>query len=85
MLPEVLEGSYRRYKEDTNVFMTWLSQTAKACGYKPVAKLQNTTASATPAAAAAANKNDAPKKSGRLKGKERKLAREAAAKQQNSG
>lgn len=34
MLPQILLGSYKRYKEDTNVFTTWLSQSAKACGYK---------------------------------------------------
>ena len=34
MLPEILAGSYKHYKEDTNVFVTWLSKTAKACGYK---------------------------------------------------
>lgn len=34
MLPEILAGSYKRYKEDTNVFATWLSKTAKSCGYK---------------------------------------------------
>lgn len=34
MLPEVLAGSYSRYKEDTNVFTTWLSKAAIACGYR---------------------------------------------------
>lgn len=33
MLPQILVGSYKRYKEDTNVFTTWLSQSAKACGF----------------------------------------------------
>jgi hypothetical protein len=34
MLPELLAGSYQRYKSDTNVFTTWLSTTATKCGYK---------------------------------------------------
>ncbi|KAK3705020.1 hypothetical protein LTR37_013537 [Vermiconidia calcicola] len=53
MLPEILFGSYKKYKSDTNVFTTWLSQAAKSCGYKP--------------------------KAPKLKGRDRKLAREAAA------
>jgi hypothetical protein len=35
MVPEILAGSYQRYKSDTNVFTTWLSTTAIACGYRP--------------------------------------------------
>jgi hypothetical protein len=34
MLPDILAGSYQRYKSDTNVFTTWLSATATKCGYK---------------------------------------------------
>jgi len=34
MLPSVLSGSYVRYKEDTTIFATWLSETAETCGYK---------------------------------------------------
>ncbi|KAL8644271.1 MAG: hypothetical protein Q9226_007849 [Calogaya cf. arnoldii] len=34
MLPDILFSSYQRYKEDTNVFSTWLSQAARACGFK---------------------------------------------------
>ena len=34
MLPEVLAGSYSRYKEDTKIFTTWLSKAAIACGYR---------------------------------------------------
>ena len=41
MLPEILAGSYIRYKEDTNVFTTWLSQAAVACGYKPAQREQH--------------------------------------------
>jgi hypothetical protein len=34
MIPGSLVGSYQRYKHDTNVFTTWLSKAAAACGYK---------------------------------------------------
>ena len=40
MLPEILAGSYARYKEDTNVFTTWLPKAAVACGYKPARREQ---------------------------------------------
>ena len=69
MLPDVLASSYRRYKEDTNVFTTWLSQAAQACGWKSPTKPQ-----ATPAEMPTINTPKAPK----LKGRERKLARDAA-------
>lgn len=68
MLPEILTGSYKRYKEDTNVFATWLSTTAKACGYKSEPSSQLPV------------QKDAPKTpSSRLKGKARKEAQKAAA------
>lgn len=68
MLPEILAGSYKRYKEDTNVFATWLSTTAKACGYKSENSPQPPV------------QKDAPKiPSSRLKGKARKEAQKAAA------
>ncbi|KAF7854595.1 hypothetical protein EAF04_010404 [Stromatinia cepivora] len=35
MLPDSLSSSYKRYKEDTNIFSTWLGQTTIKCGYKP--------------------------------------------------
>ena len=34
MLPESLTGSYKRYKEDTKFFVTWLHKKAISCGYK---------------------------------------------------
>lgn len=34
MPSELLHGRYRRYKEDTSVFTTWLHCAAEACGYK---------------------------------------------------
>lgn len=35
MLPEFLQSSYARYKDDTNSFATWLLEAAKKCGYQP--------------------------------------------------
>lgn len=37
MLPEFLQSSYSRYKEDTASFATWLLETANQCGYQPPA------------------------------------------------
>lgn len=31
-LPDILSGSYKQYKEDTNIFTTWLSHAASAIG-----------------------------------------------------
>ncbi|KAI1779167.1 hypothetical protein F4818DRAFT_455312 [Hypoxylon cercidicola] len=33
MSPDFLPSSYKKYKDDTNVFTTWLDRTAKDCGY----------------------------------------------------
>lgn len=38
MLPELFSSSYKQYKNDTSVFITWLGQAAEACGYKPQPK-----------------------------------------------
>ena len=70
MLPEFLFGTYRQYKTDTEKITTWLAETAKKCGYK--------SPSLDPAASngdAAAGQNGKPAK---LKGRARKLARDAA-------
>ena len=32
MLPKFLYGTYKRYKSDTAIFISWLVETAKACG-----------------------------------------------------
>lgn len=73
MLPEILAGSYKRYKEDTNVFATWLSTTAKVCGYKSEASSQPSV------------QNNAPKTpSIRLKGRARKEAQKATANRDGS-
>lgn len=65
MLPA---GSYKRYKEDTNVFATWLSTTANACGYKSETSPQPPVQKNAPKIA-----------SSRLKGKARKEAQKATA------
>lgn len=74
MLPEILAGSYKRYKEDTNVFATWLSKTAKACGYEPPGSKDSEKNPVN------ASKVNVPTPQGaRLKGKARKEAKLAAA------
>ncbi|TGO48355.1 hypothetical protein BOTNAR_0479g00010 [Botryotinia narcissicola] len=65
MLPSYLAGSYRRYKEDTNVFATWLLNAAETCGYNPGDDNE------TP-------KPQLAQPSTRLKGKARKEANKAA-------
>ncbi|OTA85081.1 hypothetical protein M434DRAFT_16208 [Hypoxylon sp. CO27-5] len=43
MLPEFLSNSYKQYKYDTSVFITWLGHAAKSCGYISKAKEVPTT------------------------------------------
>lgn len=69
MLPEILSSSYKRYEEDTSVFTTWLSNAAQRCGYKPVTVDATLAAQQTPPTET--------KKAPRLKGKDRKLAKQA--------
>ena len=89
MLPEFLAGSYKRYKQDTAFFTTWLANAAASCGYKPEAKRRHSEQPAIVKPSAATSYSDASKpantksplpSTGRLKGRERKLARDAAAK-----
>ncbi|KAL8825838.1 MAG: hypothetical protein Q9191_004167 [Dirinaria sp. TL-2023a] len=77
MIPELLYSSYQRYKEDTNVFTTWLSQAARACGFKTVGVKRET----KPVSAATADLKPA---GPRLKGKARKDAKAQAATAANS-
>ena len=70
MLPDFLFSTYKQYKTDTDKITTWLAETAKKCGYKspssdPKAPGENV-----------ADRNGKPPK---LKGRARKLARDAAA------
>ena len=72
MLPDILFSSYQRYKEDTNVFATWLSQAARSCGYEaPELDTKVPMPSKTAPSVVTA--------SHRLKGKTRKEAKAAAA------
>jgi hypothetical protein len=61
MLPSHLSSSFKRYKNDTDYFITWLAQTAVGC----VFKLNHGPTPSPPAVA----------KGPRLKGKARKIAR----------
>ncbi|KAG0647254.1 hypothetical protein D0Z07_7314 [Hyphodiscus hymeniophilus] len=65
MLPGFLTSTYKKYKQDTSTFIEWLSENAKECGFK-MDELE-ARSNATPAAP-------------RLKGKQRKLAKQAGAK-----
>lgn len=62
MLPEALLSKYKQYKHDTASIAAWLHSTAHRCGYDSQAVAKPVT---TPAA-------------GKLKGRARKLARDAA-------
>ncbi|KAF4537409.1 uncharacterized protein LTHEOB_1600 [Lasiodiplodia theobromae] len=77
-LPEFLSGSYRRYKEDTTAFTTWLSQAAAAVGWKVPKKPLQDAEPAKPGGSSAPSTNTAQAQSGRLKGKARKAAKAAA-------
>lgn len=70
MLPDFLFSTYKQYKTDTEKITTWLAETAKKCGY--------TSPFSDPKAPgeSVAGQHGKPLK---LKGRARKLAREAAA------
>lgn len=68
MMPEILSDSYTRYKEDTNVFATWLTNTARLCGYDQSDVSQSIKSSEQPP-------NKLPTASTRLKGNARKEAK----------
>ncbi|KAI4666810.1 uncharacterized protein J4E79_002850 [Alternaria viburni] len=65
MLPDHLNGSFRRYKKDTDYFVTWLAVTAGSSGFH-LQENSDTSDSPQPAA----------RQGPRLKGKARKEARE---------
>ena len=62
MLTSILASSYRAYKEDTDVVATWLASTAKRCGISVGSDARQPEKSIA---------------SSRLKGKARKMAKEA--------
>ena len=88
MLPDFLAGSYERYKQDTALFTTWLAKAAITCGYKPQATKRQPSEQPGPIKSPASKgSSDIPKApisktalplTGRLKGKERKAAKDAA-------
>jgi hypothetical protein len=67
MRPEFLTSSYLQYKSDTDAVASWLATTAKKCGYP-----QDLVTSSNP-------EDKQQRSSQRLKGKARKMARDAAA------
>jgi hypothetical protein len=80
MLPEILAGSYERYKKDTDAFTTWLSKTAAACGYTPpLARTQHP--STLPSITLASNSpDDVPTLAERLRAQAEKKAKKREAK-----
>lgn len=81
MLPDFLAGSYKRYKQDTALFTTWLAKAAASVGYKPdPTKRTPSVQSGSSKSPAAVETPEVPKASTRLKGKDRKAAKHAAEK-----
>ncbi|MCJ1324472.1 hypothetical protein MMC10_001134 [Thelotrema lepadinum] len=80
MIPSIIKSTYLQYKDDTDAVASWLATTAQAHGFRvnflnndPNCKENDKQASEEPF-----NKQTStPKPSGRLKGKARKVAREA--------
>ena len=77
MLPEFLFTSYKQYKTDTDKITTWLAETAKKCGYN------NNNNSSSSGSNAPLDQNG--NKPAKLKGRARKLARDAAAAVEKKG
>lgn len=65
MLPKFLESTYKRYKKDTSTFLKWLRESGEKCGYKIDTSVEQT--------------DKVTLKAPKLKGRARKLAKEAAA------
>lgn len=78
MLPEFLAGSYKRYKQDTALFTTWLAKAASSVGYIPNGTKHRQ--SQQPEPLAAEPTQSAEPKGARLKDKARKAAKDAAGK-----
>lgn len=88
MLPDFLAGSYKRYKEDTELFTTWVAKAAASSEYKPKATKRHDSEngpskpSKPPAPAKSSEVTEtlasATNLSGRLKGKDRKAAKGVA-------
>ncbi|KAL8756939.1 MAG: hypothetical protein Q9199_002582 [Rusavskia elegans] len=72
MLREVLAGSYKRYKQDIALFVTWLAKAASSVGYVPNGTKHRQSQQPEPLAAEP--------KGAQVKGKARKAAKDAAGK-----
>ena len=70
---QAMQSAYSEYKADTNTFLQWLQATAKACGYSP------TSIPVADRSLSVDTPQNPSQASTRLKGKERKLAKQAAA------
>lgn len=90
-LPPVPKASYWQYKDDTSYVLKWIDQTAKTCGWKrqqakhKVPELSSSGSRNTPSIKKKVIPTNEPSRtntmagSGRLKGKDRKAAKQAAA------
>eukprot|EP01103_Thecamoeba_quadrilineata_P011184 TRINITY_DN2618_c0_g1_i1.p1 TRINITY_DN2618_c0_g1~~TRINITY_DN2618_c0_g1_i1.p1 ORF type:complete len:508 (+),score=127.98 TRINITY_DN2618_c0_g1_i1:130-1653(+) len=90
MLPETLISSYRQYKADTNLIASWLATTAQFFGYSPQLLTQTQIQTEnqnqqTQQPPTDKSQSTVPGGGGRLKGKARKLAKEAAANTASTG
>ena len=70
MLPDIIQSTYKTYKQDTNAIATWLATKAKQCGYSADLLGQDKAGTSSQAAPS----------STRLKGRARKQAKNAATK-----
>lgn len=91
-VPSVSNASYWQYKDDTSYVLKWIDQTARSCGWKRQPTKQ-TTPAPSPATTGVGNMtsdkgtgaraseptNQMAATSGRLKGKDRKAAKQHAA------
>ncbi|MCJ1309884.1 hypothetical protein MMC25_003545 [Agyrium rufum] len=71
MLPETLSSGYKRYKDDTQALLTWLTNTARQCG------LLASKGEMSPPTGRPSDKQDAHPGQGRAKGKARKRSAQA--------
>ncbi|KAL8996515.1 MAG: hypothetical protein Q9169_003982 [Polycauliona sp. 2 TL-2023] len=80
MLPDFVAGSYKRYKQDTALFTTWLAKAASAVGYSPngTKHQQAQKPEPKPELEVPATTQSTARKGARLKGKARKVAKDAA-------
>ena len=79
MLPDFLANSYKKYKQDTTLFTTWLAKAAKSAGYKPRAKEEGREELIKSSDVVESKPKTPEVASGRLKGKDRKAAKAAKA------